>query len=255
MLLLIFLFTYSNPIFNINGVRFWTTAWVAVYLVFQILVHQRKGYMLFLFFLPLMHAAYSIFVVFFFVVCFACKNLKFLSWIFIISLFFSDVAYTYMDNITPYLPRFLQNMVWSYTESDGALAKMEGLGPAYARLLNALPHYFIVLLMILFIKERRQIQANELSRRMLLFLLGYQSLVNLCVFIPSMSRFNELAVPLVVYIWVNSYDVMKKYNKVLYFIPIVYAYSLRYWFKYMFYVSDPFLYMSNTFHLLLKNFI
>ena len=255
MLLLIFLFTYSNPIFNINGVRFWTTAWVAVYLVFQVVVRQRKEYMFFLFLLPLMHAAYTMFVIFFFVIYFACKNLNVLSWLFIVSLFFSDVAYNYMDNITPYLPTFLRNMVWSYTESDNALAKMDGLGPSYARLLNALPHYFIVLLIILFIRERKRIQTDKSSKRMLLFLLGYQSLVNLCVFIPSMSRFNELSIPLVVYIWVNSYEVMKKYNKILYLIPFVYAYSLRYWLKNMLSISDPFLYLSNTFHLLLKNFV
>ena len=28
---LLFIFCYSNPIFNINGVRFWTAAWIGVY--------------------------------------------------------------------------------------------------------------------------------------------------------------------------------------------------------------------------------
>ena len=43
--LLAFLFTY-NQIFNINGMRFWTAAWIGVYSIFQIFLNDNKKYFL-----------------------------------------------------------------------------------------------------------------------------------------------------------------------------------------------------------------
>ena len=41
---LLFLFCYSNPIFNINGVRFWTASWIAVYASLQIVLEKKYYY-------------------------------------------------------------------------------------------------------------------------------------------------------------------------------------------------------------------
>lgn len=47
------------------------------------------------------------------------------------------------------LPQFMQNQIWSYTESEMALERMSGVseyGAAYADFLIALPGYFHILL-------------------------------------------------------------------------------------------------------------
>ena len=259
MLLLIFLFIYSNSIYNINGVRFWTASWVAVFGTLSYLIARKHIYIFLILVTPLFHGSFIAFWGFFIVGCFLKGNIKLLVYCFFISFFLGDLAYNFLGDITSYLPTYLQNMVWSYAESDTAIAKMEGSGdyalPLYAKILNSLPRYFIMLLIVLLIKERKQVINDIKSKKTLGFLLAYQSMVNLCIIIPSMARFDKLSIPLVIYTWVNSYDIMKKYNRVLYVIPIVYAYSLRYWFKYMYAATDPYLYLSNAFHLFFKNII
>lgn len=259
MLLLLFLFAYSNSIYNINGVRFWTASWVAVFGTLSYLITKNQGCILLILLTPLIHGSFVVFWAFFLASYILKGNLKLLTYGFVISFFLGDFAYNFLGDITSYLPTYLQNMVWAYTESDTAIAKMEGSGdyatPLYAKILNSLPRYFIMLLIVLLIRERKQIINNIKSKRVFGFLLAYQSMVNLCIIIPSMARFDKLSIPLVVYTWVNSYDTMKKYNKVLYAIPIVYAYSLRYWFKYMYAATDPYLCLSNAFHLFFKNII
>ena len=257
-ILLLFLFTYSNPIFNINGIRFWTAAWLAVYFSFQIIIKERLYYILCFVILPMIHGAFTLYVAFF-LVAFCCRNLKsVLPFFFVLSLLTTNFILDYIHLIREYLPKFLQNMIWAYTESETAVAKINSTGefdgPLYARILNALPHYYIMLLIWLEIKTIYKSGSLSEQKR-LSFVVAYQTLVNVCVVIPSIVRFNALTIPFVVYLWISSYDLMKKWNKVLLLIPFVYSYSLLYWFRNMCEVTDPFLLMSNSIHLFLKNLL
>ena len=111
-------------------------------------------------------------------------------------------------------------MIWAYTESETAVAKINSTGefdgPLYARILNALPHYYIMLLIWLEIKTIYKSGSLSEQKR-LSFVVAYQTLVNVCVVIPSIVRFNALTIPFVVYLWISSYDLMKKLIVYIYF--------------------------------------
>lgn len=124
--LLALLFFLSNPIYNINGVRFWTAAWIAVYATYQVLIAKRRIYVLLLAVLPLVHGSYYVFIAFFLIAYVARHAYKILPYLFFISFFFTDIALQIIPDISGYLPTFLQNMIWSYTESDYALTRMSG---------------------------------------------------------------------------------------------------------------------------------
>lgn len=254
-LLLALIFTLSNPIFNINGVRFWTAAWVAVYATFQILLNKKLWYLLLLAILPLIHGSYYVFIAFFAIAYLARHFYKILPYLFFISFFFTDIALLVIPDISGYLPPFLQNMVWSYTESSEALARMsseEAMQEAlYARILMALPKYYHVLLIYLLVHCRPHFK-DETSKEFLGFILGYGALVNISSMIPSMIRFWYLLIPYYVYLWVHNSHVMIKYKNVIYWYLLIALYPTFRVLRNMYWTTDPVLYFSNTIHIVIR---
>lgn len=255
MYILLFLFIYSNNIFNINGVRFWTASWIAVFIVLKILIDKRIRYIFLLPVLPLIHAAFSVFIVFG-VIAFIMKSRgALLCKIYLISFFFGEVGLQLIEHVNDYMPQFVQNMIWSYTESDWATSRMDGSGAKqevlYARILIALPRYYE--LGLLYLASRKYSQVS--NRSFLGFTLAFFSCVNLCAMIPSMSRFYIVGYPFIIYIWVSEFRVMKDYVKYLYIAPYVYAYTVFRWVRSVISVTDVFLYISNVFHIVYRNLI
>ena len=60
---LLFMFCYSNPIYNINGVRFWTAAWIGVYVALNFFVEKDYKKIVLLLLMPLIHGASVVWVV------------------------------------------------------------------------------------------------------------------------------------------------------------------------------------------------
>ena len=254
-ILLALIFTLSNPIFNINGVRFWTAAWIAVYATFQVLINKKRLYILLLAVLPLVHGSYYVFIV-----CFAAAYLarhfyKILPYLFFISFFFTDIALQIIPDISGYLPPFLQNMIWSYTESSEALARMSGEEAVqealYARILMAIPRYYHVLLIYLLVRFRPHFK-DESSKEFLGFILAYGALVNISSMIPSMLRFWSLLIPFYVYLWVHNSQVMQRNKNVIYLYPLIALYPTWRLIRNMYYTTDPMLYFSNTIHIVIR---
>ncbi len=257
-ILLAVIFLLSNPFYNISSVRFWTAAWIAVYAMFQILLSGNKRYLLLLLCLPFVHGSYYVFWLFFIIGFFARHFYKALPYVFFISFFITDVALQIIPDITDYLPPFLQNMVWAYTESETALSRMsdeEAESTAlYARILMALPKYFHIIMIFMLVRSQKFFKDNK-SREFLGFLLAYGSLVNFSSIIPSMLRFWHLIIPLYIYIWVHNGKVMFRYKSFVYLYPIIALYPTFRVLRYLFWTTDPILYFSNTIHIILKAFL
>ena len=256
--ILALIFTFSNPLFNINGVRFWTAAWIAVYAVFQIVIKKRFVYILLLPLLPLIHASYYVFLLFALVAYLIRHYYRVLPYLFFISFFFTDIALIFIPDISDYLPTFMQNMIWSYTESDYALSRMAGedvLSEAlYARILMGVPKYYHVLLIFLLVRSSKYFR-DESSKDLLGFMLGYGALVNMSSMIPSMLRFSYLLIPMYVFLWVHNSAVMMRYQKVLYLYPIVALYPAFRTLRNMYLTTDPVLYFSNTIHIIIHTLV
>lgn len=244
---LLFMFCYSNPIFNINGVRFWTAAWIGVYVALSVFVDKKYKTIPLLLLMPLVHGASVIWIG-----ILSCawgisrfQNITII--FFIASSFVSAVSYLNILNDYSYLlPKFMQNLIWSYTESEMALKRMSGIseyGKAYADFLIALPQYFQICLFYLLILNRRYINANKNAGNLLSIVLALAAITNILSSIPSMGRFQSMVVPFLTIVWVQNYDILKKYDKIFMLIPFLYAYSLLYWYRQMSSVTEPYLYI------------
>ena len=203
-----FFFFFSNPISNINGVRFWTAAWIAVYAIFEIVINKNNRYVLLAFITPLIHISYLSFIGVLLVYLITIKYDKLWVIIFIITFFLGNIAIELVQNSSDSLPTALQNMIWSYTESSLAQKRMEGIDIAlYAKILNKLPYFFINALIFIFIAKSKNIKQSKDAYSAYLFLLIWMSFVNFTLPIPSFgARFFFLGIPIVMYISLIMYN-------------------------------------------------
>ena len=244
---LLFMFCYSNPIFNINGVRFWTAAWIGVYVALNLFVERKYRMIPLLILMPLVHGSSVIWVVIMLAAIILSRFQKVTIGLYLASSFVSAVSYLNILNDYSYmLPQFMQNQIWSYTESEMALERMAGIsqyGAAYADFLIALPGYFQILLSILLILNRKEINQNKEAGILMTVTLALAAITNFLSGIPSMGRFQAFVIPFLVIVWSMNHDILKKYDRFFYAVPILYAYSLLYWYRHMSSVTELYLYI------------
>lgn len=246
--LLLFLFCYSNPIFNINGVRFWTASWIAVYASLQIVLEKKYYYFLLLVITPLVHGIFLIWISLLIISLISGRFNKIWKVLFVASSFVSAVSFlSILDNYSGYLPQFMQNLIWSYTQSEGALKKMSGeltaALPLYARIFNALPGYFILFLSYLIVFNSKKFTDNPTSKHTYQIFIVLATLTNFLSAIPSVYRFKALVVPFIVILWAMNHDKFRNFDKCFYSIPLCYCYSLLYWYRNMSSVTELYLYL------------
>lgn len=244
---LLFMFCYSNPIFNINGVRFWTAAWIGVYVALNLFVERKYRMIPLLILMPLVHGSSVIWVVIMLAAIILSRFQKVTIGLYLASSFVSAVSYLNILNDYSYmLPQFMQNQIWSYTESEMALERLAGIseyGAAYADFLIALPGYFQILLCILLILNRKEINQNKKAGILMTVMLALAAITNFLSGIPSMGRFQAFVIPFLVIVWSMNHDILKKYDRYFYAVPILYAYSLLYWYRHMSGVTELYLYI------------
>lgn len=242
---LLFMFCFSNPIFNINGVRFWTAAWIGVYVALNLFVERKYRMIPLLILMPLVHGTSVIWVAIMMASLLLSRLQNVTIVLYLASSFVSAVSYLdILNNYSNILPQFMQNQVWSYTQSEYALERMAGANEvAYAIFLNALPGYFQILLCVLLILNRKVINQNKEAGFLMTLMLAMSAITNFLSGIPSVGRFKAFVIPFLVIVWSMNHDVLKKYDKYFYAVPILYAYSLLYWYRHMSSVTELYLYI------------
>jgi hypothetical protein len=256
--LLTFLFLLSNNIFNINGVRFWTAAWVAVYVVFEVIINKNYKYVALSLILPLIHTSYLFFLLVLAIYLLTRKFDKIWVVLFVASFFVSEISIQLFQNYQDYLPQGMQNLIWSYTADENLADRQNAVEnlPLYARILNSLPRFFLNLLMFVFIYNHKRIRLFKMENVIFVFLLIWMSFVNFTMAIPSFGgRFIILAVPFICYQSLLTYKYIPILPKLIYLIPIVYSYTILDWFRNMITVTDPYLLLSVFPHIVIKNLL
>lgn len=244
----LFMFCFSNPIFNINGMRMWTAAWIGVYSVLKIILDNKKRYLLLLLLTPLIHDSFFIWIAFFLFAYLTWRAKDLWVGLFVLSSVVSAISYLDLLQEFSYLfPQFIQNQIWSYTQSIDALEIMSGSiqasMPLYARVFNALPGYFTLLLSYLLIFNRKIINESHCRTKFFYIYLAIASLANFVSGIPSMGRFKALCVPLLMINWAMNPEIIKKYSRWLLLTPVVYCYKILYWVRSMIAVTEIWLYI------------
>ena len=251
-LALVFMFLFSNPIFNINGIRFWLAAWIATYSVFKIFREKKYIYLLLLFSTYLIHVAYFIYIVIVAITLVASNVkviIKVLPTIFFVSVFISSFASDLINSLEEYFPPIIQHMISSYID-EHYIAERVAATAGYAKVLNSLPQILWNIMLMLIIFNRHKQLRNDRIYIMLLILMSFS---NFMIAVPSVGvRFLQLCVPLLVYLWIKTMTDTKWHSYIKY-VPIFYAYKILYWFRDTVAISDPFLYLTNSIHLIVKN--
>lgn len=244
IIILLLLFLYSNAIFNINGVRFWTASWIAVTIMYRVLIDKHTASMLWLVVLPFIHGSYILFIAFFIISWIAKSKLNVLAKIYVISFFFGQIGMMVMDSIRAYMPAWLDLMVYNYTESDWGKNRMAGgdtnYMSFYAQILYSLPRWYMLGLLFLASLRRQRIH----TKLFLGFTLAYFSCVNFSTVIPSVARYFVVGYPLIIYIWVANFNALKRYKQYVMAAPICFAYVVFQLIRNMLSVSDWYSYVS-----------
>lgn len=245
--ILFLLFCFSNPIFNINGVRFWTATWIAVYLMFHILVKNEYTYLILAPITYFIHAGFIIFILVLLLFFLLKRFHGFWNIAFIISLFFTAASFVdVFDNYTYLLPANLQRFMMYYADEEVIAEKLQAQGtiPFYARVLRLLPRIIINVLVAVCLINRKKLSEEYHSGRVLEFIVVLMCVVNLTLSIPSVGvRFIKMAVPFIVYLFVVNSDLTKRFSSLVYFIPIAYSYEVLYWVRHMISISEWYLYV------------
>lgn len=255
--LLLFLFTISNTIFNINGIRFWLSAWIGIFCIFQIIQNKKYTYLLLVAFIPFIHASFFSLWAIIVLAIFTKKYYNFWIILFLVSFIISNLSVELFRAFSTNLPMFLQRSIEGYTDLDYInFRNSKGTGFNWVSIFfSFLTKTFVFLSVIVFIKERKTIISNSKSAELFKFLLIWMTFVNFTMPIPSVGvRFINMSHPIIAYIWLIICKNLK-YNYLIYTIPIIYSFS-TFWLFYsdLSSVIDLDFYVINIFYLIYNLF-
>ena len=218
ILIILYLFALSNSIFNINGCRFWTSAWVAVYSMFQIFRNGNKRYFLLAAITPMIHASYWFFLFVLLIAYFFGKGLHFWKIVFFLSFILSSLSTQILVDLSDYLPASLQFLVDRYTDND--IEVKSNLYQIIHRIFDFARTVVLAYMMFLFMKHEKNIMNNPKINRLYPLLLVWMTICNFVMPIPSLGkRFIVLGYPILAYIWYIIFEKNQKYRRVLLIYP------------------------------------
>ena len=218
-------------IVQINGVRFYTAAWIAIFALFKILHDGNKRYIILLLILPLIHRSFFFLYVIILLAFFTKEFHRLWIVMFFISIVFSEVSSALLSSNMNLLPEHMTVWVEDYLERD---EKYGDAGRFYS-FFSLLTRIFRLCLMYVIIKNSKEVLCNVKTAEIYKFLLVLFTISNFSYSISNLgSRFSMLTYPFLAYIWLVLFK--DKYKYLLYLIPFVYFYKAFYY--------DPGLYMQ-----------
>lgn len=239
-LILTYLFTI-NQIFNINGARFWTAAWIAVYCLLQIYVNKNKRYYILALFLPIIHGSFFLFLLLLLIM--KVSENKYFLWK---MLFFSSGVIAAFSNILlqssatlleSYLPATVKNYIDNYTAAEN-LERVESI-TFIPWLFNNLVLIYVFIVVYLFINNSKSIIDNPRTKNLYIPLLVLVTYSLSFSTIPSVGgRYLTLTYPLIAYIWLETFK-EDKYKIVIYLLPFVFFLQIYIQFSNYLVVFEP----------------
>ena len=246
-LLLVSLFV-TNGIFDINGMRFWTAAWIAAYALLRMLLRDEKKYLVLLCITPLVHSSFlfliAVYLIYFF---FGDKKSKWI-YFYYFSFAFSSISVFVISAFVgeiPFLSRFT-----AYLDPDAAFSFFEGksiLKGIFDLLSTA---YVNVMFYLIYknTKRNKPIYGNKLYD----FFLVYISINNFVRFIPSLgARYFIVGFPFIAYLWIVNFGTYK-HKWVIYSMPFFMLWYLHNSYLLFTYFLEPSFYFSNPFSIIVK---
>lgn len=222
-LVLCYLFVYIT-IFNINGLRFWTGYWVAVFALFKIFRDNNYKYILLLAVATAIHGSLWILFMLVLIAIFTQKYHKIWIVLYFVSFFVGQVVFTVIGEITEYLPSFLQDFANNYT-TEGQINRMTNRGTGFSFIgifLGYLISIFFFITMVVIIRNKEKVISDIRTQKLFGLLLVLITFSNFVSSVPSLGvRFEAFTYPLIAYIWqLCIKDYKKKYSLLFMLVPI-----------------------------------
>lgn len=253
-LLLFFLFIY-NDIFNINGVRFWTAAWIAVYSLFRIFVDNKKRYYALICVTPLVHASFILFVLVSFLGVFLNKSASSLKHLLLVSIVLSPLMLIAIQSLDiTGMPAFFGRYFDLYA-ADQAVSEYgeRRTSTLYYIISTIFSVASLIYVNILTLKIKKEAESNSQFNPFSNFLVILIIFCNLSMILPSVgARYIILCYPIIAYLWLNLKGVRKESGWIMLF-PLFFFMSIRG--KLLLYttVLESDFYYMNLLSLILKN--
>lgn len=231
-ILLTCLFLWNN-IFNINGARFWTASWIAIFCVFKIFYDKKWKYILLALCLPMVHASFAVFPIII-GIAYLFKKYKnpliivfCISWAF--SFFATDFNIPAFNNIE--LPFAISRKMDFYTDQDYINSLSQGTGFYWVNILfKFLSRNFIELLILLIALNERYIKDMK-SLNIVRFTYVLAIIANFGMIVPTFGgRFFTANYALVAYSFLVTIG-DTKYKQLIYALPFVWFMNLFYLYK------------------------
>lgn len=221
-ILFCYLFMYIG-IFNINGLRFWTGYWVAMYALFKIFRDCNYKYILLIFLAAFCHG--TLWLIFPIVlVAMISKRVQYI-WIimYFLSFIVGELSFVLIDNVSGYLPQFLQSLIDSYT-SEEYIAERNAEGTGYwivGEIFKYVVRVFLFITMCIIISNKKIINADNRTNKLFTLLLVLATFSNLMINVPSLgARFSIFTYPLIAYICILHILKNPNYNLFFSLIPL-----------------------------------
>ena len=246
-----------NQIFNINAMRFYTAAWIAVYAIFQIFLKNKKKYFLLLIITPFFHSSFFLFTAIF-VAAYFLKKLERL-WIvlFIVSFFSSTVLAEIINLIADYLPDFLANTARGYTDAERLYEHISFSGSGFwwvPMVFDSLYKIYTNLLVVMFIINRKMIKQTE-CKNLYLFALIFMAFINFSIPIPALGQRTIVMIyPIIAYIWLSCFGT-NKYSWLIYIFPLIWAWQIMTYLGHYMTVLDLSFFVTSPFYMIFKYLI
>lgn len=244
--LLVFLFTFVQ-IKNINGLRFWTSYWIALYALFSLLLTRRKKFLLLIASLPLFHGSFVVVWILMALYYITGKYEKIWFVLLIISSFVGNVSLALVRETVTYLPSFLAGFV-DYYAAEEVVHKVGAKGSGFYMLDKIFPIMVGIYLfvMLLIINSKKNNIKDKQVKSLLELTIIIVSFSNFMMPVPSVGgRFIVMSYPFLAYLWLDIIG-PNRYKKFIHFMPFVFIMTIYHMFQSywenvdrLFYISSP----------------
>ena len=198
-ILLLIVFALVNPIWNINGFRFWTAAQVFVYGCLIYFLEDKKRGLLITLMTFFVHFSFLIPIGILFIYYFIGNRLTIYFYFFVASLFITELNLEAVRSNLNFVPAIFEYKVNAYVREEYKEKRMINLQATnwYVKWFDrALKYSIYVFLITIYWRGQGYIKKNKKLFRLFCFSLLLFGFVNIISSIPTVGRFINVAISL-----------------------------------------------------------
>lgn len=223
--IMVFLLIMNNPVFNINGMRFWTAAWIFAYGLLSYYVERKKSGILWMVITPFVHLTFIFPIIIFIISQISVGLYKFWVLFLFFSVPFSFLSLDLIPFFSDYIPDIYLSKFDFYTNKEYIIERSSGIGFTYLENFLKISLMLWQVYCLYYIYKVKNQQQTFRLRGLLLFTIIFVSISNFLSAIPSVGRFIIVGFPFVFYLVWDNLD-HNRVRKAFYILPFIMSFSI-----------------------------